>query len=141
MRNVYLGTTDFAAVILRRLAASDHRPQLVITRPDAKQGRGQKLSPPPVAVLARELGIEVIQPENLHAPEVLEQIAQAQPEVLTTCAYGVLIKEPLLSDYEMINVHPSLLPRWRGAAPVERALMAGDTESCLLYTSPSPRDS
>ena len=80
-------------------------------------------------MLARELGIEVIQPEELHAPEVLERIAAAAPEVLTTCAYGVLIKEPLLSDYEMINVHPSLLPRWRGAAPIERAIMAGDEET------------
>jgi len=129
LRNVYLGTTEFAAVVLRALAESAHRPQLVVTRPDAKQGRGQKLAPPPVAVLARELGIDVIQPEDLHAPEVLQQIADAQPDVLTTCAYGVLIKEPLLSDYEMINVHPSLLPRWRGAAPIERAIMAGDTET------------
>ena len=130
MRNVYLGTSEFAAVVLRALAESErHRPQLVVTRPDAKQGRGQKLAPPPVAVLARELGIEVIQPEDLHAPEVLEQIAAADPEVLTTCAYGVLIKEPLLSDYEMLNVHPSLLPRWRGAAPIERAIMAGDAET------------
>jgi methionyl-tRNA formyltransferase len=129
LRNVYLGTTDFAAVILRRLAESDHRPQLVITRPDAKQGRGQKLAPPPVKVLADELGIEVIQPADLHASEVLELIASKRPEVLTTCAFGVLIKEPLLSDYEMINVHPSLLPRWRGAAPIERAIMAGDEET------------
>jgi methionyl-tRNA formyltransferase len=129
LRNVYLGTTAFAATVLRRLAESDHRPQLVVTRPDAKQGRGQRLSPPPVAVLARELGIEVIQPEDLHTPEVLRQIADARPEVLTTCAYGVLIKEPLLSDYEMINVHPSLLPRWRGAAPIERAIMAGDEQT------------
>jgi methionyl-tRNA formyltransferase len=129
LRNVFLGTTAFAATVLRRLADSDHRPQLVITRPDAKQGRGQKLAPPPVAVLARELGIDVIQPEQLHAPEILERIASLEPEVLTTCAYGVLIKEPLLSDYEMINVHPSLLPRWRGAAPIERAIIAGDTET------------
>ncbi|WP_064750575.1 formyltransferase family protein [Solirubrobacter soli] len=129
MRNVFLGTTAFAAVVLRRLADSAHRPQLVITRPDAKQGRGQKLAPPPVAVLARELGIDVIQPEKLHEPEILERIASVEPEVLTTCAYGVLIKEPLLSDYEMINVHPSLLPRWRGAAPIERAIMAGDDET------------
>ena len=129
MRNVFLGTSDFAAVVLRRLAASDHRPQLVVTRPDAKQGRGQRLAPPPVALLARELGLEVIQPEQLHAPEILERIAAARPEVVTTCAYGVLIKEPLLSDYEMINVHPSLLPRWRGAAPIERAIMAGDAET------------
>lgn len=129
MRNVYLGTSEFAAVVLRRLAESDHRPQLVVTRPDAKRGRGQKLAPPPVAVLARELGIEVIQPEQLHSPETLQRIADAAPEVLTTCAYGVLIKEPLLSDYEMINVHPSLLPRWRGAAPIERSIMAGDGET------------
>jgi len=129
VRNVYLGTSEFAATVLRRLAESDHRPQLVVTRPDAKQGRGQKLAPPPVAVLARELGIEVIQPTDLHAPETLQRIADARPEVLTTCAYGVLIKEPLLSDYELINVHPSLLPRWRGAAPIERAIMAGDEET------------
>ena len=129
LRNVFLGTTAFAAVVLRGLAESAHRPLLVISRPDAKQGRGQRLSPPPVAVLARELGIDVIQPEKLHEPEILERIASVEPEVLTTCAYGVLIKEPLLSDYEMINVHPSLLPRWRGAAPIERAIMAGDAET------------
>jgi len=129
LRNVYLGTSEFAAVVLRALAESDHRPQLVVTRPDAKQGRGQKLSPPPVAVLAAELGIPFIQPEDLHSEETLAAIADASPDVLTTCAYGVLIKEPLLSDYEMINVHPSLLPRWRGAAPIERAIMAGDEET------------
>ena len=129
MRNVYLGTSEFAAVVLDRLANSAHRPRLVITRPERPRGRGQKVSPTPVAVKARELGLEVIAPEQLHAPEVLQQIADAQPEVLTTCAYGVLIKEPLLSDYEMINVHPSLLPRWRGAAPLERAIMAGDAET------------
>ena len=129
MRNVYLGTSEFAAVVLRALAESRHTPQLVVTRPDARQGRGQKLAPPPVAVLARELGIEVIQPDDLHAPDVLAKIAAAEPEVLTTCAYGVLIKEPLLSDYEMLNVHPSLLPRWRGAAPIERAMMEGDEET------------
>jgi methionyl-tRNA formyltransferase len=129
VRNVYLGTSEFAAVVLRALAASAHRPQLVITRPDRPRGRGQKVSPTPVALAARELGLELIAPEQLHAPEVLQQIADARPEVLTTCAYGVLIKEPLLSDYEMINVHPSLLPRWRGAAPLERAIMAGDAET------------
>ena len=99
MRNVYLGTSEFAAVVLQALADSAHRPQLVVTRPDAKRGRGQKLAPPPVAVLAEQLGIPFIQPDNLHAPETLQAIADAEPEVLTTCAYGVLIKEPLLSDY------------------------------------------
>jgi methionyl-tRNA formyltransferase len=129
VRNVYLGTSEFAAAVLDRLASSAHRPQLVITRPDRPRGRGQKLSPTPVAVKARELGLEVIAPEQLHAPEILQRIADARPEVLTTCAFGVLIKEPLLSDYELINVHPSLLPRWRGAAPLERAIMAGDAQT------------
>jgi methionyl-tRNA formyltransferase len=129
MRTVYLGTSDFAAAVLGRLAGSRHKPALVITRPDARRGRGQRLAPPPVASLARDLDIPVIQPPDLHAPDVLETIAAAQPDVLVVCAYGVLVKEPLLSDYEIVNVHPSLLPRWRGAAPVERAIMAGDTET------------
>jgi methionyl-tRNA formyltransferase len=129
MRTVYLGTSDFAAAVLDRLAAGSHRPQLVITRPDARRGRGQKVGPPPVAERARALGLDVIQPADLHAPEVLDAIAAAEPDALVVCAYGVLVKEPLLSDYEILNVHPSLLPRWRGAAPVERAIMAGDAET------------
>ena len=126
MRTVYLGTSEFAAVVLERLADSPHRPALVVTRPDRPKGRGRRVSPPPVADRARELGLDVIQPERLHEPEALDRIAAVEPEVACVCAYGVLIKEPLLSAYEMINVHPSLLPRWRGAAPVERAIMAGD---------------
>jgi methionyl-tRNA formyltransferase len=129
VRNVYLGTSEFAAVVLERLAASPHRPVLVVTRPDRPKGRGRRLSPPPVADRARELGLELIQPERLHEPEVLDRIAAARPEAVTVCAYGVLIKEPLLSAYELLNVHPSLLPRWRGAAPVERAMMAGDEQT------------
>ena len=126
MRTVYLGTSEFAGVVLERLADSPHRPELVVTRPDRPRGRGRKVAPPPVAVRARALGLDVIQPERLHDPEALDRIASVSPEVACVCAYGVLIKEPLLSAYEMINVHPSLLPRWRGAAPVERAIMAGD---------------
>ena len=129
VRTVYLGTSAFAATVLDRLAESPHRPALVVTRPDRPSGRGRRLSPPPVAVRAHELGLEVIQPERLHDDEALARIAAAEPEVACVCAYGVLIKEPLLSAYEMINVHPSLLPRWRGAAPVERAIMAGDAET------------
>jgi methionyl-tRNA formyltransferase len=129
VRTVYLGTSQFAVAVLDRLAESAHRPALVVTRPDRPQGRGRKLAPPPVAVRARELGIDLIQPEKLHDPEVLERIAAASPEALIVCAYGALIKEPLLSDYEIFNVHPSLLPRWRGAAPIERAIMAGDPET------------
>jgi methionyl-tRNA formyltransferase len=126
VRTVYLGTSAFAAAVLDRLAASAHRPALVVTRPDRPKGRGRQVQAPPVAVRARELGLDVIQPERLHDPGPLERIAAADPEIACVCAYGVLIKEPLLSSYEMLNVHPSLLPRWRGAAPVERAIMAGD---------------
>jgi len=129
MRTVYLGTSDFAAAVLDRLAAGPHSPALVITRPDRPRGRGQVVGPPPVATRARELGLEVIQPTDLHDTETLARIAAVQPDVLCVCAYGALIKEPLLSDYEMLNVHPSPLPRWRGAAPIERAIMAGDEET------------
>src|SRR3954452_24981641 len=129
MRAGYPGTSEFAAAVLDRLADGPHRPALVVTRPDSRQGRGRTLAPPPVGLRARELGLEVIQPERLHEADVLERIAPALPEVLCVCAYGVLIKAPLLSAYEILNVHPSLLPRWRGAAPVERAIMAGDEET------------
>ncbi|HYP48108.1 MAG TPA: methionyl-tRNA formyltransferase [Thermoleophilaceae bacterium] len=126
MRTVYLGTTDFAATVLERLAASEHRPALVVTRPDRPRGRGRKLAAPPVARSAAALGIELDQPASVNGEEARERIAAARPEAVCICAYGALIKEPLLSDHPMLNVHPSLLPRWRGAAPIERAIEAGD---------------
>ncbi len=126
MRTVYLGTSEFAAAILRRLAGSPHRPVLVITRPDRPRGRGRRLAAPPVAGAARELGIELDQPESVNDEAARARIAAARPEAVCVCAFGALIKEPLLSEHPLLNVHPSLLPRWRGAAPVERAIMAGD---------------
>jgi methionyl-tRNA formyltransferase len=126
---VYLGTSAFAAAVLRRLHASPHRPALVISRPDAPQGRGRKLTAPPVAQAAAELGLAVIAPASVNTPEVLEQIRASGASLAVVCAFGALIKEPLLSALEILNVHPSLLPRWRGAAPIERAIMAGDRET------------
>ncbi len=126
MRTVFLGTSDFAATVLDRLAASEHRPQLVITPPDRPRGRGRKLGSPPAAEAARRLGIELVQTESPESPETLERIRAAAPQVGAVCAFGRLIREPLLSELEMLNVHPSLLPRWRGAAPIERAIIAGD---------------
>jgi methionyl-tRNA formyltransferase len=82
-----------------------------------------------VAVAARALGLEVDQPESVNDEQTRERLAELAPEAICVCAYGALIKEPLLSDYLMLNVHPSLLPRWRGAAPIERTIMAGDTET------------
>ena len=129
MRTVFLGTSTFAAAVLARLAESAHRPALVVTRPDAPKGRGRAVSPPPVAETARALGLEVDQPSSVNGDGARARIDAAQPDVVVVCAFGALIKEPLLSEHEMLNVHPSLLPRWRGAAPVERAIMAGDEET------------
>jgi methionyl-tRNA formyltransferase len=126
VRTVFLGTSEFAAAVLDALAASLHRPALVVTRPDRPRGRGRRLASPPVAQAARRLEIDVDQPTSVNDPEARARIAAAAPEIVCVCAFGALIKEPLLSEYELLNVHPSLLPRWRGAAPIERAMIAGD---------------
>jgi methionyl-tRNA formyltransferase len=134
VRTVYLGTSDFAAAVLRRLADSPHRPLLVVTPPDRPKGRGRKTQAPPAAEAARELGLELLQAESVNGEEARERIGAAAPEVGAVCAFGQLIREPLLSELPLLNVHPSLLPRWRGAAPVERAIMAGDrrTGVCVM---------
>jgi methionyl-tRNA formyltransferase len=137
VRTVYLGTSEFAAAVLRRLADSPHRPVLVITRPDRPRGRGRKLAPPPVAETARELGIALAQPETVNDQGALATIAATHPDAVCVCAFGALIKEPLLSAYPMLNVHPSLLPRWRGAAPIERAIMEGDDRTGVSIMQPT----
>ena len=137
MSTVYLGTSEFAATVLDRLATSPHRPLLVVTRPDAPRGRGRKLAAPPVADTARLLGIELFQPEDVNGEAARERIGALEPDAVAICAFGVLIKEPLLSEHEMLNVHPSLLPRWRGAAPVERAIEAGDEETGVSIMRPT----
>ena len=115
-------TAPFGADVLERLAAR-HEISALLTRPDAPRGRGRRLAAPPAKEVADRLGIPVLQPErpvaglDLGAPTVV------------VCAYGLLIPEELLAKGLWLNVHPSLLPRWRGAAPVERAILAGDTET------------
>jgi methionyl-tRNA formyltransferase len=138
LSTVFIGTSEFAAAVLERLARSDaHRPALVLTRPDRPSGRGRRLTAPPVALSARALGISLEQPPNVNDPQARALIAHAlaasptsgSTHTLVVCAFGALIKEPLLSEHEILNVHPSLLPRWRGAAPIERAIMAGDVHT------------
>ncbi len=139
MSTVFLGTSEFAAAVLDRLAKSEaHSPALVVTRPDRPSGRGRRVASPPVAERARALGIPLEQPENVNDPRARALIARAgragegaadARQTVVVCAFGALIKEPLLSDHELLNVHPSLLPRWRGAAPIERAIMAGDAQT------------
>lgn len=132
--NVFCGTSDFAASVLTSLAASPHRPALVVTPPDRRQGRGRKASPPPVAIAAGDLGIELHQTASINEPDSVRAVLDHGPEMAIVCAFGQLIKQPLIGDLPMLNIHPSLLPRWRGAAPIERAIMAGDASTgvCIM---------
>jgi len=130
MRLVFAGTPDAAVPSLRRLAASDHEIVAVVTRTDAPLGRKRVLTPSPVAQAADELGIATIKTDRLDAAAT-EAIQALEPDLGVIVAYGGLVREPLLSfpAHGWINLHFSLLPRWRGAAPVQRALIAGDAET------------
>jgi methionyl-tRNA formyltransferase len=123
--------------VLERVAASEHRPLAVVTRPDRPRGRGRKLAPPPVADAARSLGIDLLQPESVNDDEARAAIAALRPDAVLICAFGAFIREPLLSEFPMLNVHPSLLPRWRGAAPIERSIEAGDEETGVTIMRPT----
>ncbi len=136
---VFAGTPAFAERILRDLLQAGRRPRVVYTQPDRASGRGRKVTPPPVKRLAEREGIEVRQPGTLNDPRVLADLEALEPELLVVAAYGLLLPERALrapgkDGRGAVNVHPSLLPRWRGAAPVERAIMAGDacTGVCLM---------
>ena len=132
-----MGTSEFAAAVLERLAATTHRPVLVVTRPDRPRGRGRRVGPPPVAEAAARLGLDLFQPESVNDEEARKRIGEAEPQIVCVCAFGALLKEPLLSQHEMLNVHPSLLPRWRGAAPIERAIEAGDDQTGVTIMRPT----
>ena len=130
MRLVFAGTPEPAVPALRRLAASDHDIAAVITRRDAPLGRKRVLTPSPVAAAAEELGLHPIRADRLDA-EVTERVTALRPDLGVIVAYGGLVREPLLSApvHGWINLHFSLLPRWRGASPVQHALIAGDAET------------
>ncbi|HET6831731.1 MAG TPA: methionyl-tRNA formyltransferase [Solirubrobacterales bacterium] len=134
MRTVYLGTSAFAAAVLEELAAGPHRPSLVVTPPDRRRGRGRRLSPPPTARVAAELGIDRLGTADVNDPGDRERLLGVGADVGVVCAFGQLIGAELLGAIELLNLHPSLLPRWRGAAPIERAIMAGDelTGACVM---------
>jgi methionyl-tRNA formyltransferase len=123
-------TAPFGAAVLEGLAAR-HDVELLLTRPDRPRGRGRKVAPPPAKAVAERLGIPVAQPERLDE-------FPGDADTVVVAAYGVLIPERLLGERLWLNVHPSLLPRWRGAAPVERALMAGDTETGVTIHRTTP---
>ena len=131
MRLAVAATAPLGADVLERLAGK-HDVAYLLTRPDRPQGRGRRVAPPPAKETAERLGIEVRQPERLG------QEFDPEVDTLVVAAYGLLIPEPLLERALWLNVHPSLLPRWRGAAPIERALMAGDPETGVTIIELAP---
>lgn len=131
MRTVFLGTAEFALPGLRKLAAGPHRPVGVVTQPDRKKGRGQKITAPPVKVLAGELGLEIFQPEDVNSEDARARLAAYAPELLVVIAYGKILKKEVIEIARegAVNLHGSLLPLYRGAAPVNRAIINGETKT------------
>ena len=130
MKLVFAGTPGIAVPSLEALVGSRHEVAAVVTRPDATAGRGRRLTPSPVAIRAAELGLEVLKPGHPRDPEFRSRLRKLNPDVCAVVAYGALLPTSVLEipAQGWINLHFSLLPRWRGAAPVQRAVMAGDTE-------------
>ena len=135
MRVVFMGTPDFAAVILEELA-QQHEVVAVYTRPDAVRGRGKRLEPSPVKRTAERLGLSVFTPRTLRDEAAQRELAAFEPDVVCVAAYGAILPKAVLDipHFGCLNVHASLLPRWRGAAPIERAILAGDAEAgvCVM---------
>ena len=127
---VFMGSPDFSLATLRALARQ-YEVVGVVTQPDRAAGRGRELKPPPVKVLARELGLPCIQPDKLRQPEAMDQLRAWAPDLIVVAAFGQLLRPEVLDlpRFGCINVHASLLPRWRGAAPINAAILAGDAET------------
>ncbi len=136
MRTVFFGTSEFAVPTLQALVDSPVEVAAVFTQPDRPAGRGRRLTPPPVKMLALEAGLTVLQPERIRSTD----IADFRPDVGVVAAYGQILSRKLLGvpRLGLLNLHPSLLPRWRGAAPIQRALLEGDAETgvCVMRVAP-----
>jgi len=131
LRLVFAGTPDFAAEALHALIQSRHDIVAVYTQPDRPAGRGRKLTPGPVKQLALQHQLRVFQPDSLKAPGAIEQLRTLDADVMIVAAYGLLLPPEVLDvpRFGCLNIHASLLPRWRGAAPIQRAILAGDRET------------
>jgi methionyl-tRNA formyltransferase len=136
MKLVFAGTPEFAACALKAILAAGHQVSLAFTRPDRPAGRGMALRPSPVKELAAAAGIALFQPPTLKDPAVRERIRAERAEAMIVAAYGLILPQAVLDipRFGCLNIHASLLPRWRGAAPIQRALLAGDAESgvCIM---------
>lgn len=131
MKIVFMGTPDFAVPSLEALLNAGHQVAGVVTQPDRPKGRGQKLAPPPVKVAALEAGLDVFQPEKIKTPEFLALLKTIAPELIVVAAFGQLLPEEILNlpQYGCVNVHASLLPKYRGAAPIHWAVINGEPET------------
>ena len=136
MRVIFAGTPDFAASALAAVIEAGHEILVVLTQPDRPKGRGMKLTPSPVKTLALQHELPVWQPENLKDVAIQQQLRDLQADVMVVAAYGLLLPAAVLNipQHGCLNIHASLLPRWRGAAPIQRAIEAGDAESgvCIM---------
>src|SRR5438876_10530722 len=128
MSIVFLGTPTFAVPALVRLVEDRHRIAAVITQPDRSAGRSRQARPSPVKIAAQTLGLPVLQPESLRSPEFIEALRKLSPDVIVVAAYGQILRQSVLDipARGVLNIHPSLLPRWRGASPIPAAILAGD---------------
>ncbi|MFM2486909.1 methionyl-tRNA formyltransferase [Celerinatantimonas yamalensis] len=131
LRIIFAGTPDFAARHLRALMNSDHQVVAVYTQPDRPAGRGKKLTASPVKELAMQHQLSICQPTSLRSPQAAAQLAEFEADVMVVVAYGLILPKAILDTPKRgcINVHGSLLPRWRGAAPIQRAVWAGDEQT------------
>jgi methionyl-tRNA formyltransferase len=131
MRVVFLGTPEFAVPSLQALASGGHEVAAVFTQPDRPKGRGNQLAESPVKIAATALGIPVFQPERIRKPEPAEQLRRLAPDIIAVVGYGQIILQPIidLPPHGILNVHASLLPKYRGAAPVQWAIANGETET------------
>ena len=137
MKVIFAGTPDFAAAALKAIAATGFEIPLVLTQPDRPKGRGMQLAPSPVKQAALELGLRVAQPEKLrNNAEALQMLKEVEADVMVVAAYGLILPQDVLDTpkHGCLNIHASLLPRWRGAAPIQRAIEAGDAETgvCIM---------
>ena len=130
MKIIFAGTPEFAAKALRQLL-KEHEVIAVLTQPDRPKGRGMQLQPSPVKQLALENGLRVLQPPSLKSEDIQKELEKLSPDVMVVAAYGLILPKAVLNipTYGCLNIHASLLPRWRGAAPIQRAILAGDIET------------
>ncbi len=131
MKIIFAGTPVFAAKALEALQKAGFNIILALTQPDRPAGRGMKMQASPVKILAQQYSIPLLQPETLKSPDIQAQLATLEPDVMIVAAYGLLLPEAVLRipRHGCINIHASLLPRWRGAAPIQRALLEGDAKT------------